>query len=162
MGSNSHSDKVTSLRGGNEPSEGPTFGIERQTVVAPGLYRLAFVNATTALAFQKAPKLALRFRIVDMGEYFGMQLDRWYNVKRLIGRPGRGGRFQTGRHSDFLREYLTLFPDAVKRLDRMSFKPYRSVIIRGRVETVTHNKKQQPLPAPLQYSIIRELLEVGA
>lgn len=156
-------DKVTPLRGFRDrDDDGPVFGIEPQTVVKPGLYRLAFIHQATALVYQRAPKLALRFRIVDTGPYFEQELNRWYNVKRLIGKPGKGGNFQIGPHSDFLREYLTLFPDAVNRLDRMSFKPFRSVIITGRIETVTRNKQQKPLPEPLHYSIIRELLEVGA
>ena len=96
------------------------------------------------------------------GEFYGVQLDRWYNCKRLIGKPRKNGNFQVGRHSDFLREFLTLFPDVVKRLDRISFKPYRCSVITGRIETVTHNAKQQPLPELMQYSIIRELLETGA
>lgn len=157
-----NNDNVTSLHRFREPDDGPTFGVEPQTVVEPGVYRLAFVSNRTALLYQRAAKLALRFRIIDQGEHFEKELDRWYNVKRLIGKPGKGGRFQVGAHCDFLREYLSLFPDQMKRLDRMSFKPFRSVIITGRIDTVTHNKKQQPLPPPLQYSIIRELLETGA
>jgi hypothetical protein len=37
---------------------------------------------------------------VDQGTYFGTELERWYNVKRLIGKAGNSGHFQvTGRKS---------------------------------------------------------------
>jgi len=143
-------------------NDDPIFGVELRPKVDPGIYRLSFVKSRTTLLYgrKNAPKLALTFRIQDMGTFYGVELDRWYNVKRLTGKPGPGGRFQVGPGSDFMREYLTLFPTPVKRLDRMSFKPFRSAIITGRIETVTTNNKQQSLPEPLHYSIIRELLEV--
>lgn len=136
--------------------------VDHAPLVTPGNYRMAFVSYRTALIYGRAHKVALRFQIIDQGEFYGVQLDRWYNCKRLIGKPRKNGSFQVGRHSDFLREFLTLFPDAVKRLDRISFKPYRCNAITGRIETVTRNAKQQPLPELMQYSIIRELLETGA
>jgi hypothetical protein len=136
--------------------------VEQQTIVDPGQYQMVFVSSRTALIYQRAAKLALRFRIVDPGPAFGKELERWYNVKRLIGRAGKNGGFQVGPRSDFLREYLTLFPGAGGRLDRMSLAPFRNAIVLGRVETVSQNRKQQPLPEPLRYSIIRELLETGA
>ncbi len=126
--------------------DGPTISIECSPLVAPGIYRLGFVGYRTALVYRKAPKVALMFSIVDQGDYYETEVSRWYNVKRLIGKPGKSGKFQIGRYSDFLREYLTLFPDAVDRLDRISFKPFRSNVITGRIETVTKNSRQQPLP----------------
>ena len=142
--------------------DGPTISVECSPLVPPGTYRLGFVGYRTALVYRIAPKVALMFRIIDQGEYYETEVARWYNVKRIIGQPGKSGKFQIGRYSDFLREYLTLFPDAADRLDRISFKPYRSNVITGRIETVTRNSRQQPLPALMQYSIIRELLGVGA
>jgi hypothetical protein len=69
-------------------------------LVAPGTYSLVFVRRRTAVLFGSAAKIALRFRIVDQGTYFGTELERWYNVKRLIGKAGNSGHFQvTGRKS---------------------------------------------------------------
>ena len=155
---------VTRINGFREhpDHDGPTISVECSPLVAPDIYRLRFVGYRTALVYRKAPKVALLFRIIDQGEYYETEVSRWYNVKRLMGKPGKSGKFQIGRYSDFLREYLTLFPDAANRLDRISFKPYRSNVITGRIETVTRNAKQKPLPELMQYSIIRELLEAGA
>jgi hypothetical protein len=146
----------------NYERDDPVFSVDLRSHVDPGIYRLSFVKSRTTLLYgrKNAPKLALTFRIQDMGPFYGVELERWYNVKRLIGKPGKSGRFKVGPGSEFVREYLTLFPAPAKRLDRMSFKPFRSAIITGRVETVTTNSKQQQLPEPLHYSIIRELLEV--
>jgi hypothetical protein len=142
--------------------ESAVINLDSAPLVDPGVYRLTFIHYRTALVYGRAPKVALRFRIVDNGPFFEIELDRWYNCKRLIGKPCKSGRFEIGRQSDFLREYLTIFPNAMSRRDRISFKPYRKNLITGRVETVIHNAKQQPLPELMQYSIIRELLEVGA
>ena len=88
-------ENVTSLRGfRDDDDDGPTFGLEPQTVVKPGQYQLAFVRYKTALLYGKAAKVGLKFRIVDLGPYFEKELYRWYNVKRLIGSPGKSGKFR--------------------------------------------------------------------
>lgn len=143
-------------------NDGPIFSIEPGVVVPPGVYQMAFVSSRTAMMFQRAAKLALRFRIVDPGPHFGVELERWYNVQKLLGPQGKGGRFKPGRNSDFVREYLTLFPGEVNRLDRMSFKPFRSTVVRARVDTVKSNRGQKVLPDLMHYSVVRELLGAGA
>lgn len=130
--------------------------------VPPGKYKLGFVSYRTALLYGRIPKLALRFQIIDQGPHYGVQVDRWYNCKQIRGKPRKNGGFQIGRKSDFLREYLTMFSEDVKRLDRISIKPFRTNVVTGRIETVTQNARQQPLPKLMQYSIIRELLDAGA
>ena len=112
----------------------------------------------------KTPKLCIRFRIVDQGDFVNVELERWYNCKRLVGKPGKNGGFMPPRHGDFLHEYCTLFPLALTRetrLDRISFKPMVSSLITGKVETVKRNSKQRDIPTPLQYSTIRTLIKAG-
>ena len=130
-------------------------------LVEPGEYQLVFIRHRTAVLFGNAPKIALRFRILDFGPHKDKELERWFNAKRLIGKAGNGGRFQVGARSDFVHEYLSLFKDQVKRLDRISMRPFRHCVIKGRVETVTTDSKQRKLPELLRYSTIRELLEIG-
>ena len=136
-------------------------GMDLPPLVEPGTYSLVFVRHHTAVLFGNAPKIALRFRIVDQGTHYGTELERWYNVKRLIGKAGNGGRFQVTARSDFVLEYLTLFTEQVKRLDRISMRPFKHCMIKGRIDTVKQNSKQRKLPDLLQYSVIRELLETG-
>jgi hypothetical protein len=133
-------------------------------LVAPGEYRMVYVFRFTAY-LRNQPKLAVRFRIIDQGEFFGVELERWYNCKRLIGKPGKNGGFMPKRHGVFLHEYCTLFPSELtrhSRLDRISFKPVVNSVIAGRIETVTKNAEQRDIPIPLQYSVIRELIRAGA
>ena len=136
--------------------------LDLSPLVKPGVYSMAFVNHRTALCFGTAPKIALKFRIVDQGDFFGIELERWYNAKRLIGKPSKGGCFHVAARSDFVLEYLTLFTDPISRLDRITLRPFKHCMITARVETVTQNAKQRVLPDLLQYSVIRELLRAGA
>lgn len=138
---------------------------ELSPLVKPGEYQLFYIGRYTAYLRGHNPKLALKFRIQNPGKFYEVELVRWYNCKRLIGKPGNNGGFVPPRHGDFLLEYTTLFPLALTRqcrLDRISFTPFKNSIVTGRVGTVTHNSKQRELSETLQYSVISELLKVGA
>lgn len=125
-------------------------------LVKPGVYDLAFVSYRTALMFMgRAPKLEMRFRIVTMGEFFAVELSRYYNVAKLIGKPGRNGRFKPESKGDFLREYMTLFT-GVTRLDRIPMSNYLDKLIEGKVSTVTRARGRD-IPKQLQYSVVSEL-----
>ncbi len=129
-------------------------------LVKQGVYQLAFVEYRTANMFRgKAPKLIMTFRIVSMGEYFEHLVLRYYNVQRVIGKPQRNGRFKCGKKGAFLREYLTLFPHQVPRLDRVPMSAFEAVLIEGKIQTVTHSSNKE-IPKPLQYSRISELRRV--
>jgi len=148
-----------------DKSKGMTID-ELSPLVKPGEYQMAYIGRFTAYMHGHSPKLALRFRIVDIGEFFEVELTRWYNMKRLIGKPGNNGRFVPPRHGGFLLEYATLFPAAISRnsrLDRLSFKPFKSTIVTAEVETVKRgsDKKEPKRPEVLQYSTIRKLLRAG-
>jgi hypothetical protein len=145
-----------------EGQEDVTVSLDLSPLVKPGVYSMVFVSHRTALCFGTAPKIALKFRIADQGEFFGIELERWYNAKRLIGKPCKGGCFHVAARSDFVLEYLTLFTDPIRRLDRITLRPFKHCMITGRIETVTQNAKQRALPDLLQYSVIRELLRTGA
>ncbi len=128
--------------------------------VKPGTYDFVFVDFKTAMMFMgKAPKLVMTFRIVTMGEFFETELNRYYNVKRIYGKPQRHGRFNPSTSGSFLREYMTLFTGRVNRVDRIPMSYFESVIIEGRVETVTRSRGKD-IPKELQYSVIKELLGV--
>lgn len=122
---------------------------------------MSYIGHRTAQPFGKM-KIALKFRIQDQGDFYGVELERWYNAARLIGRVGKGGHFKPPARGGFMIEYLRLFPDIdVRRLDRIPFKPFRHCLVKAQVETVTANSTQEQLPGQLQYSVIRKLLEVG-
>jgi len=130
-------------------------------LVAPGTYDLRFKHWETLLMFGCAPKLALWFTIIEMGSpYFDqVQLARYYNVKRIMGKPRKYGRFAVGPRSDALTEYGRLFSVKV-RPDRIAFSRLEGVIVRGRVRTVTRASDQREIPECLRYSVLDELVEV--
>ena len=126
-------------------------------LVKPGVYDLAFIDYKTAMMFKgKAPKLIMNFRIVTLGEFFETELVRYYNVKRVIGKPQRHGRFKPASKGSFLREYMTLFTGRVDRLDRIPMSHFESALIEGVVDTVKRAQGRD-IPGELQYSIITEL-----
>lgn len=55
--------------------------LDLSPLVKPGVYSMVFVSHRTALCFGTAPKIALKFRIADQGEFFGVELERWYNAR---------------------------------------------------------------------------------
>ena len=129
-------------------------------LVKPGMYNLCFIHVQTALMFGRAPKVVLWFKFLEAGLY-ETKIPRYYNALRLIGKPRKNGQFKVGRKSDLLREFCTVFPEyRPKRLDRIPLSMYEKVIVKGRVETVEINYKQQKIPEILQYSVVTELVEV--
>ena len=133
---------------------------ELMPLVPPGVYTAAYVKHETRQFFGSSYKAVFWFRIVDMGSSFGVTLARYYNVKKLTGKPSVGGKFIPGRSSDFIREYCRLFPVRIKRLDRIALTKFKEVLIKVRVRTTTRDRRQRSLPGPLTYSVVEELVGV--
>lgn len=134
----------------------------RPALVTPGVYELRFDYHETMVLFGRASKLVLWFTVISMGPYFDcVRLPRFYNVKRIIGRPQRNGRFKVGFGSDFIREYARLFP-APGRLDRIPMSAFSSHIILGRARTVIRGSDQSDIPEMLQYSVLDELTGIAS
>ncbi len=127
-------------------------------LIPAGVYLLKLQAHSTGLYFGQ-PRLVLRFSVVDMGEYHGTTVYRYYNVQKLIGKPGVNGRFKPPRSGDFLIEFFQIARDcACPRLDRISLDPlYRKILV-GRVRTVGRNNLQKTVPDQLKYSLVAELL----
>jgi len=129
--------------------------------IPDGNYQLRFDYYETAIHFGKACKVILHFTVVDFGEAFETKLCRYYTVERLIGKPGRNGRFKIkGQTSCLITEFLNCHPDAdiPKRLDRLPMSSWKGKIIIGFVSTVTQNSHQKRLHEIQRYSRIKELL----
>lgn len=133
---------------------------EGPALVPPGVYELRFDWHETAVMFGRAPKLVLWFTIISFGPYFDIvKLPRFYNIRKVIGRPARNGRFKAGHKSNFCREYYRLFRPPT-RLDRIPMTPFERHIILGRVRTVTKGSDQKEIPDGLQYSVLEELVGI--
>ncbi len=133
---------------------------QKPPLIKPGEYSLGFDYHETKWMWNQA-KLILLFTVLSDGEYHGTKLKRFYNVRSLIGKPGKNGKYRpSGWNSDLIREYAHLFgsiPD--DRLDRFSLKPFKDVIITGEVKTVSLDSKKRGIPVCVQYSVIERLIK---
>lgn len=143
------------------PAQSPgAFTVELPALVPAGIYTLAFLGWTSLMYLNRQPKLALHFRIIDYGPYFGTEVIRWYNAQKLTTPPRRNGRFKLGGSSDLLRDFVRL-TGLNPRKDRVALSHLDQLVFRGRVETVRRDRRQRSLPAGSEYSVIRELDVVG-
>ena len=132
---------------------------QRDAGNVPGDFDVAFVVFSTFVLFGRASKLNLQFKVATFGEHFEKRISRYYNVTRLIGRPGANGRFKVGFSSDFIREYGRLFP-VPPRLDRIPMSSFQNHIFTARVRTVDKGSQQEAIPDGLRYSVISELIGI--
>lgn len=128
-------------------------------LIPEGEYGMKLIDHMTATQFGTA-KLMLHFQIVDFGPQHGVKLKAFYNVERLIGKPGRRGRVKHKRTGDFLVEYFTALPGQPrpKRFDRIPMEPLYSAHIVGKVVTVKQNSKRELLPEQLWYSKVGRMI----
>jgi len=126
------------------------------SLVPDGEYQLGYIDYRTCIAFN-VPRVVVRFKILEYGEHFGKQLERWYRVKCLSGKPKKFGNFRVGKRSDFYRDYVRVI-GTPNRKDRLSFAPLKNEVVVGRVRTVVEGHDQEKLEAGAQYSVVDRLL----
>lgn len=137
-------------------NEGGEIDGEVPPLIPEGEYSLKFETWSTALMWGRQPKVVLSFTVTDYGPHFGTRLQRWYNVTRLIGKPGSRGRFKAGFSSEVLRELAACCRPA-SRPDRVALSAYADRLVTGHVETVKRDSKQRAIPDSLWRSVIRSL-----
>lgn len=134
---------------------------EQPPLIEPGKYKLAYLRHETVMRYGRAGKLVIWFKVVSLGPYFETVLPRWYNVKCLVGKRGKNGRFKVGHKSAFLREYLNCFEDRFAetgRLDRIPVSHFKNTIFEGEVGTVKKSSSGDNIPKSLRYSVITRLI----
>jgi len=123
-------------------------------------YELKFEGYTTGFLFGRTPKLILDFKIISSNEHFGTKITSYYNVQRIIGKPGKNGNFKVGWSSRFAREFMSLFNTRVTRLDRFPMSRFERSILIGKTKTVKKSANQKNLPSVAQYSVVNELVKL--
>lgn len=126
-------------------------------LIRPGIYEMALITYRTA-SYHRSPKLVLKFRIVSYGEFFETEVERFYNVKSIKGKPGGKGFFKVGARGDFIREYCLISQASINRLDRIAMTPLFNVVVIGKIETVKLDSKQRSIPEQLRYSKVSEII----
>ena len=135
--------------------EGALIG-EEPVCIPPGIYRLRFDDWETVNYFNRQPKVVCRFTVCSEGEWFGAKLARWYNVKALVGKPRRRGRFKVSWGQDLAREYLPLVSTAPRK-DGIALSRLTPLLLEGTIETVRSDRRQRALHPLVQYSVIRQI-----
>src|SRR5690606_17503746 len=93
--------------------------------------------------------------------YAGKRLYRAYRASSLISRPGRNGRFKLKKRSDLVRTIHLVFGQQ-RRLDRISLRPLKAMLLRVSVRTVVRDYEQRELAPSLQYSVVEDIVAVEA
>lgn len=123
--------------------------------IDPGIYQVALVSFATAFLFGAAPKLILTFKIVSLCPDFGKFVCRYYNVKKLRGKPRQSGSFEYSERSDVFREYCGCFGAPGK--SGISMEAFKNVIVWGHIDTCNTDRSQRKIPEGAQYSRIIHL-----
>ena len=140
---------------------------QRWPLVPDGQYVAVFVHHETARMFRTRDnpdgtcKCFLHFKLIGPGEYVNMRLYRAVRVSGLIGKPAKHGRFRLRQRSDLFVEMARLFGNT-RRLDRLSLKWLRPVLLRVTVRTVKRDYRQRELPQILWYSVVSSIDSIEA
>lgn len=122
-------------------------------LVAPGEYLAGFDTWQTVIMFGgRSAKVVLTFALLE--PHVGIRLEKFYNVKRLTGKPRKRGRFVVGGSSDLARDFVNLTGRRDSRLSRFALSDLQGHVYRVRARTVTRDSRQRELPPALQYSVI--------
>jgi len=136
-----------------------TIDAEELPLIPEGEYILGYEYYETGYYF-KGPKIKLVFTVLDGSEHQGTKLYKYYNVRGLIGKAKKYGRFKPpGWNSELIRDWIKLFGKPVKK-SRLSLRVFRNVLIKAMVSTVRKDSKKRPLPYESYYSKINELISV--
>lgn len=146
-------DRPGSPHGGDEV---PEMAVDCYKPVVPdGSYEAKFLWHETAVVFG-VPKVFLHFEIVQPGPCFGARLFRAFRVRKIVGKPGKGGRFAAHAGGD-LFAVMTRLLDLKLRQDRIGFSSLRQMLFRVTTRTVTRNQRQRAIPEAARYSVVDQI-----
>lgn len=121
-----------------------------------GKYEAVMKTWFTGTLF-KQPKVVLIYTITDR-EYLGVDIPKYYNVKRLKSKAGKKGKFIAKPRGDFLKDFYKLLPNMPRiRPDQIPITKLQQQPIEVTVGKVTKDYKQQEYAKQLQYSLVREV-----
>lgn len=129
---------------------------DRPVLISPGTYEAVMIDwKVNHSGYFKKHSLLMHFRIVEMGEFYGVVLPAWFNIQ-----PSKGKSIKAGWRSDFLRMYQECFNTRLDRTDRISMHRFENVALKVEVVTISKDSKGHPLAKINQYSRVRRCLEL--
>jgi len=100
----------------------------------------------------------LWMEIISFGSEFGVRIPKFYNARKLRGKPGKSGKFSVGRRSNLMMDFCSLFPEyGGRRMDRLPISYFKDKVFTISVKNVTRNFEQKLIPRALQYSVIETI-----
>ena len=130
---------------------------DRPVLISPGSYEAVMIDwKVNYSGYFKKHSLLMHFRIVEMGEFYGVVLPGWLNVKPSKGKT----TVKAGWRSNFFRMYQETFNIKLGRNDRIPMSRFRDVLLKVEVETVGKDTKGIPLAKINQYSRVKRSLAV--
>ena len=127
--------------------------------VPDGHYIAVMLRHETAYIFRTA-KVFLRFRIIDTGPHFDVQLFKAYRVWKLRSKPGANGQISLRPNNELFLDIVRLL-QIRQRPDRVSLHDLKNRAWKISTRTVTTDYQQRPLPEWLQYSVVDRIIEAG-
>ena len=129
---------------------------EQPILIEPGNYAAVMIDwKVNYSGYFKKHSLLMHFRIVEMGEFYGVVLPAWFNIQ-----PSKGKSIKAGWRSDFLRMYQECFNTRLDRRDRIPMHRFENVALMVEVETISKDSKGHSLGKINQYSRVRRCLPV--
>ena len=130
---------------------------DQMTLIPEGVYKARFIDHDCAIMFGSQPKLMAVFEIID-GEYEGVRLARYYNVKNSRGSLSKQ-RWKVGKSSSLIRELCDCTRVRYKRLDQLPLTEWRERCdyVQVKIKTVVQTSRQEELTEFAQYSVIEKV-----
>lgn len=127
-------------------------------LIPAGLYEAVYVSHET---FNQSfgAKVKITFRIITPGDYFGVMIDAWYNVKALKNKPGKQRSVVLSRHSKLTTELLTIL-SIKERVARLSPAQLKGKILEVAVRTVKKNSRQKSYTESQIYSVVDRIVRL--
>ena len=138
--------------------EEPFIEVDPLVLIPEGEYIVQYKNYRILTSFGQ-PKVEMELIIYSPEEYFGVCLERFYNVDKLKDPEKAKGRFKPSRRGHLMREYTALV-DPPSRNDRMTLGKLKGLMILAKVVTVKVDSNKNPLPKGSRYSKIEKLIKV--
>lgn len=127
------------------------FDGEDLPLLPEGRYSLGYVRHQHLKMFKGRKKLVVTFRVVDEGEFFGVEVKRHYNVKE------QGRSYRATRSMDIAREFNDVFGKGALK-GGLQVSRLADLIVTGEVRTVTTSANNRVLSANNEYSVVGRLL----
>ena len=135
-----------------------TLPSDKPILVPDDIYSVIYMRHVTWLFKGRYPKVVITFSIQDFGEFYLREINAYYNVRRIVGKPSKNGHFVLGWKSNLMLDISNIFGPQ-PRMDRISMCRFNKKLIKVQTKTVKYNRDQREYPENMHYSVVCKMLE---